>query len=215
MSEIITHPLEIKVTEEPGFFEGYGSIFGARDHDGDIVERGAFASSLKSRIPALLWQHNPAQPIGRFDEVREDERGLYVKGRLALTGKGAEAYALLKMGAMNGLSIGFVTKEASRDVKSGVRTISRAELVEVSLVTFPANELARVQAVKSIAPARSPKEFEQFLREAGFSRSHAKAITAKGFRPFQNRREAGLEGLTFMPERLRLQAATLSKKLEN
>jgi len=215
MKETITHALEVKVAADPGCFEGYGSVFGATDRDGDIVQKGAFAGSLLERMPALLWQHKQAEPIGRFDEVREDARGLFVRGRLALTGKGAEAYELLKMGAVNGLSIGFVTREASRDEENGLRTISRADLMEISLVTFPANDLARVQSVKSSQTPGTPKDFERFLREAGFSRSHAKAITAKGFKPFSDLRDAGLEGLSILPERLRLQAETLLRKLEN
>jgi len=183
-------PLEIKAEDgdtAPGSFEGYGSVFGNRDRDGDIVAPGAFTDSLKSRLPALLWQHDQKAPIGTFDEVREDARGLYVKGRLAMSGRGKEAYDLLKMGALNGLSIGFVSKEASRDPATGVRNIHKADLMEVSLVTFPANELARVADVKSgfdmddgtINGARS---FERLLRNNGFSRSRAKAITAKGFK---------------------------------
>ena len=142
-------PLEIKAGAEPGTFEGYGSIYDSVDRDGDIVTRGTFTNSLKMRTPALLWQHNPKEPIGRFDEVREDTKGLYVKGRLTREGRGKEAYELLKMGALNGLSVGFVTKESLRDDTSGVRTITKADLMEISLVTFPANELARVHAVKS------------------------------------------------------------------
>jgi len=203
--ETINLPLEIKATEgegtAPGTFEGYGSVFGNADRDGDIVERGAFAESLKGGLPALLWQHDQKQPIGRFDIVREDKRGLFVKGRLSQTGKGLEAYELLKMGALNGLSIGFVTKEASREAVTGTRRIMRADLMEVSLVTFPANELARVASVKAHKGAQSQhkdldvmetmefddeindvRSFERLLRGNGFSRSRAKAITAKGFR---------------------------------
>lgn len=184
---VIDLPLEVKAEGEPGSFEGYGAIFGNIDRDGDIVSKGAFADSLKARLPALLWQHNPKEPIGRFDVVREDEKGLFVKGRLSQSGKGREAYELLKMGALNGLSIGFVTKEAQRDRGKGTRTITRADLMEVSLVTFPANELARIETVKQQGPAgtaeelNTPRAFERMLRSAGFSRSRAKAITSKGF----------------------------------
>jgi HK97 family phage prohead protease len=202
-------PLELKTTDDAdrgaqagangadradwGTFEGYGSVFGNQDRDGDIVARGAFADSLKAGLPALLWQHDQKSPIGRFDVVREDKRGLYVKGRLSMSGRGREAYDLLKMGALNGLSIGFVTKEASRDKITGARTIVKASLMEVSLVTFPANELARVEAVKSThpvtvtTPEQNPmisdtRTFERLLRDNGFSRTRAKAITAKGFK---------------------------------
>lgn len=203
---ILCLPLEIKRAAlspaEEGIFEGYASVFGNRDSDGDQVAPGAFSESLKEILPALLWQHKQAEPIGRFTEVREDTRGLYVKGQLAMSGRGEEAYELLKMGALDGLSIGFVAKEASRDQTTGVRTIHKADLMEVSLVTFPANKLARVSSVKSTdGPDHGPKvavataiwdgtengiqdvrAFERFLRKSGFSRARAKAITAKGFK---------------------------------
>lgn len=181
--------LETKDSAPDGTFEGYGAVFGNTDRDGDIVAPGAFAESLKERLPALLWQHNVKEPIGRFDVVREDKKGLYVKGRLSAHGRGREAYDLLKMGALDGLSIGFVTKEAQRSRASGTRTITKADLMEVSLVTFPANELARISTVKQRTDLMThddtiddPRSFERFLRENGFSRSRAKAITAKGFR---------------------------------
>jgi HK97 family phage prohead protease len=183
-TETLSLPLEIKADSDPGCFSGYGAVFGNKDRDGDVITPGAFAASLKARKPILLWQHDTKSPIGAFDEVREDGRGLYVKGRLSMEGKGAEAYSLLKLGALNGLSIGFVTREACRDSVKGARVITKADLMEVSLVTFPANELARVESVKTadhggIDNARS---FERLLRENGFSRSRAKAITAKGFK---------------------------------
>lgn len=191
---VLDLPLEVKADGAPGSFEGYGAVFGNTDRDGDVVAKGAFADSLKGRMPALLWQHNPKEPIGRFDVVKEDAKGLYVKGRLSMSGKGKEAYDLLKLGALNGLSIGFVTKEALRNRATGTRTIKSAELMEISLVTFPANELARVQSVKQVqtmegdvvpqpaADIETPRDFERMLRDAGFSRARAKAITAKGFR---------------------------------
>ncbi len=144
--------LEIKALpeDEIGVFEGYGAVFGNIDSDGDIIAKGAFADSLRLRTPKMLWQHNAREPIGVFTEVKEDENGLYVKGKLINTGRGAEAYELLKMGALDGMSVGFKTKQASRDHGTGRRTIMQAELMEVSLVTFPANELATVTAVKSL-----------------------------------------------------------------
>ncbi len=192
-SQLLSLPLEIKAEGDTGIFEGYGAIFGNKDRDGDIVARGAFAESLKGGMPAMLWQHDQKAPIGKFDEVREDDKGLYVKGKLVMQGRGLEAYELLKMGALNGLSIGFVTKEASRDPASNTRTISKADLMEISLVTFPANELARVNNVKAAfteteetkmfePPISDMRSFERLLRENGFSRSRAKAITAKGFK---------------------------------
>ncbi len=174
--------LEVKAGSEPGTFEGYGAIFGNRDNDNDIVVKGAFVDSLKERTPAMLWQHNTKEPIGRFLDVREDDKGLYVRGKLSMKGKGAEAYELLSMGAMDGLSIGFVTKEATRDAASGTRTIQKADLMEISLVTFPANEMARIDSVKAASAISDERSFERFLRASGFSRSRAKTITAKGFK---------------------------------
>lgn len=178
--------LEVKAGDEPGTFEGYGAIFGNRDNDNDIVVKGAFADSLQARMPAMLWQHNMKEPIGRFMDVREDDKGLYVRGKLSMKGKGAEAYELLSMGAMDGLSIGFVTKEATRDAATGTRTIHKADLMEISLVTFPANEMARIESVKAANMIADERAFERFLRSSGFSRNRAKTITAKGFKADMN-----------------------------
>ena len=131
--------------------QGYASLFGAVDQGGDVVQSGAYARSLKAleregRRVKMLWQHDPAQPIGVWDEVREDEKGLYVKGRL-LDGiaKAKEAIALIEAGAIDGLSIGYRTKRAGKTEK-GQRLLSELELWEVSLVTFPMLANARVGA---------------------------------------------------------------------
>lgn len=131
--------------------EGYASLFGRRDQGGDVVRSGAYAASLKAlgaagRRVKMLWQHDPAQPIGIWDEVREDATGLWVKGRiLTEVEKGREAAALLAAGAIDGLSIGYRTLRAERDGK-GQRVLSELELWEVSLVTFPMLAEARVAA---------------------------------------------------------------------
>lgn len=129
-------------------FSGYGSVFGVLDSYGDIVAKGAFAASLKKRRPKMLWQHDPTMPIGVWEEVREDAIGLFMRGRLAETAEGDRAYELLKMDALAGLSIGFRTIKSSFDEATGIRTLTEVELWEVSLVTFPANEVAVVSAVK-------------------------------------------------------------------
>jgi len=130
---------------------GYASLFGATDQGGDVVEKGAYAASLQ-RLSAsggrvkMLWQHDPAQPIGVWDDVHEDARGLYVKGRiLAEVERGREAVALLAAGAIDGLSIGYRTLQATRDGK-GQRLLAELDLWEVSLVTFPMLPEARVAA---------------------------------------------------------------------
>lgn len=131
--------------------EGYASLFGRKDQGGDIVQKGAYAASLKRLAAAggrvkMLWQHDPRQPIGVWDEVREDATGLWVKGRiLTELDRGREAAALLGAGAIDGLSIGYRTVKVERDGK-GRRLLTELELWEVSLVTFPMLTEARVQA---------------------------------------------------------------------
>ena len=131
--------------------EGYASLFGDEDRGGDIVEKGAYAASLKrltaeGRHVKMLWQHDPAQPIGVWDEVREDDKGLYVKGRLLETVERArEAAALIAANAIDGLSIGYRTLKAVKNDK-GRRLLKELELWEVSLVTFPMLPSARVGA---------------------------------------------------------------------
>jgi HK97 family phage prohead protease len=131
--------------------EGYASLFGACDQGGDIVARGAYGASLdrlteSGRRVKMLWQHDPAAPIGIWDEVREDARGLYVKGRLLKeVARAREAAALIEAGAIDGLSIGYRTKRATKD-SQGRRLLSEVELWEVSLVTFPMLPDARVTA---------------------------------------------------------------------
>jgi uncharacterized protein len=150
--------------------EGYASLFGRRDQGGDIVQKGAYAASLKAleaarRRVKMLWQHDPAQPIGIWDEVREDTTGLWVKGRiLTEVEKGREAAALLAAGAIDGLSIGYRTLRAERDGK-GQRVLSELELWEVSLVTFPMLSEARV-AAKSDALDATWNDLAVFFEDA-------------------------------------------------
>ena len=131
--------------------EGYASLFGLADTGGDVVERGAYTASLQALSKAgqsvkMLWQHRPEEPIGTWDEVRETEKGLYVKGRLLPdVARACEAAALLRAGAIDGLSIGYRTVKATKDTK-GQRLLNELELWEVSLVTFPMLPEARVGA---------------------------------------------------------------------
>jgi HK97 family phage prohead protease len=180
-------PFETKAVTEDRSFEGYGSVFGVLDSYDDVVAKGAFAKSLRGggrggRTPALLWQHDAKTPIGVYTDMREDDTGLFVKGRFSKTAKGDEAYELLKDGALSGLSIGFTTSKAQMDEKTGVRTLTEVDLWEVSLVTFPANQSARVTGVKADGSLPTEREFEEFLRDAGFTRNHAKFIISKGYR---------------------------------
>lgn len=153
--EVRSFALQIKAAGDDGTVEGYGSVFGVRDNYDDVIAKGAFIQSLKDHkaagtMPAMLWQHDADKPIGVWTEMVEDEKGLRIKGQLAMeTVKGKEAHALLKMGALNGLSIGFMSKEWAYDRDTEVRTLTAIDLWEVSLVTFPANEKARVTNVKA------------------------------------------------------------------
>jgi HK97 family phage prohead protease len=151
----ISCALEVKALSGDGTFTGYASVFNQVDLQNEIVAPGAFIRSLKqwrqqNRAPAMLWMHDPTQPIGLWLTVREDSNGLHVEGKLGLrTQKGGEAYELLKLGALTGLSIGYRVVASRVDAKRKVRVLTDVDLFEVSLVTFPANEAARVSEVKS------------------------------------------------------------------
>lgn len=181
--------LEWKATEE-GVIEGYGSVFDNVDLGGDIIAPGAFTNSLRApRKVKMLWQHDAEKPIGIWDTLEEDGKGLRVSGRiLTEIDKGRESLALVKAGAIDGLSIGYRTIK-SMD-RNGKRVIMQADLWEVSLVTFPMNELARIDAVK--AAAMTERELERKLtRDAGFTRSVALALMAGGYDAVKAMRDAG------------------------
>lgn len=175
--------------EKMGLFEGFGSVFGNVDSHGDIVQKGAFSESLGRRgMPIMLWQHDQKEPIGKFISAKETPEGLHVTGELFIEDipRARQAYRLLKEGAMKGLSIGFRTLEDDVDAE-GNRTIKKVDLYEVSLVTFPSNELANVTAVKSDdTPPDNERDFEKFLRKNGYSRTAAKAITTHGIKGYEN-----------------------------
>lgn len=195
-TRILDFNAELKaVGGDNGEFEGYGSVFNVVDSYNEVVDKGAFVESLKNfGMPALLWQHRSSEPCGVYTDCYEDEKGLRVKGQLNLeTQVGREAYALLKQGALKGLSIGFRTEDEWQDTANKVTHLRRVRLYEVSLVTFPANAAANVEAVKS-APDNI-RDFENFLREAGYSRNDANLIASKGFNALMTRREGGELGL--------------------
>lgn len=177
---------EIKAVDETGMFSGYGSVYSVVDEGDDVVMPGCFTESLKDcaakgRMPAMLWQHSSREPIGAYTAMKEDAVGLFVEGKLALkTQRGAEAYELMKMKALSGLSIGFMTREDSYDQKTGIRTIKKADLWEVSVCTFPMNDQARIGAVKTIEEIGDLNGAELYLREVGgVSRSEAKALVSR------------------------------------
>lgn len=197
----LARPFQIKSLDEDGTFSGYGSVFGVEDSYGDVVERGAFKASLaawvaKGRMPALLWQHDAREPIGVYTKMTEDDHGLYVEGRLLVSDDplAKRAYAHLKAGSISGMSIGYVIPRGGGewDPQTETYRLKQVDLWEVSLVTWPANDDARVDAVKSAID--SPREFERFLRDAGLSRSQAKALMGGGYKAL-DQREADDGGL--------------------
>jgi len=161
---------ELTVTDG-SVIEGYASLFGDRDRGGDIVEKGAYARSLarlvaEGRQVKMLWQHDPAQPIGVWDEVREDDKGLFVRGRLLDTvARAREAAALVAAGAIDGLSIGYRTVRAVKNGE-GRRLLRELELWEVSLVTFPMLPSARVRAKGDPLADDALRELAAALRDA-------------------------------------------------
>ena len=171
---------ELKADEGDGnTIVGYGSVFGNVDRGGDIVAPGAFAKSIASgRKVKMLWQHDSEKPIGVWEVITEDEKGLKVEGRFANTQKAVEARELVKMGAIDGLSIGYRITDSEFD-KDGNRLIKEAELWEISVVTFAMNESATIDAVKAAEMTKT--ELERFLTGAGMSRSVAKTLIAKGY----------------------------------
>lgn len=196
---------DIKAVNEDGTFNGYGSVFGVVDSYKEVVAPGAFTESLreleaKGRPVPVLWQHRSSEPIGAWSKLREDEHGLFGEGKILLDAGDMErrAYAHMKARTVTGLSIGYWVRESSYDEKTGIRTLSKLDLVEISLVTFPANDDARVEAVKfKLAHGELPtdREFERFLREAGFSKTRAAGLVSHGLGELR-RRESDREQTT-------------------
>ncbi|KQE74967.1 peptidase U35, partial [Acinetobacter baumannii] len=138
--------LEIKAVQEDGFFSGYGAVFGNIDWYNDVILPGAFTASIakwraKNKMPPVLWNHNDSEPIGVYTNIYEDEKGLYVEGKLLIDDvpRAKSTHALLKAGAIDGLSIGYSTKKANQQT-NGVRELVEVDLSEISIVTQPANE---------------------------------------------------------------------------
>lgn len=202
-------PLEVKLDaggSETMTFSGYGARFGNVDAVGDVIAPGAFAKTLRESKssgiwPSMLMQHGgflgggDSVPIGVWTKMEEDDKGLYVEGKLADTPRGKEAYALLKMDprpAISGMSIGYRATEWTMRSKpeDPRRTLKAVDLHEVSLVTFPANSKARVESVKSENGIETIRQFEEFLRDVGgFSHAAAKAIAAGGFKSASDPRD--------------------------
>ncbi len=211
-------PLGIADVEADGMISGYASLFGEVDLGRDRVEQGAFRKSIKARGIGgirMLFQHDPAMPIGHWQEIREDERGLFVRGQLAKSAtRAGEVLALIRDGALDGLSIGFRTVRSKTDAASGVRRILEADLWEISVVTFPMLPGARVEAVKAASRLVMPptkRDIERRLtRDAGLTRGQARALIAKGYSGLTCEREAAHITLPRLARKIR-QAATQFK----
>lgn len=184
--------MEIKSLKDSGEFEGYGSTFGGEpDSYGDIIAEGAYTKSLadhasKGTMPKMFWQHDPSQPIGKWLEASEDSKGLMMKGRLNMgVQKGQEAYALLKEGDIDGLSIGYRIKQYQKNEDDGTWLLQELDLQEVSVVSIGANENATISSVKAAKAAHdiferlkagdrlTEREFEIWLKGLGLSNSQA------------------------------------------
>lgn len=194
-------PLALKAAPDgEGRFSGYVSVFGSPDSYREVVAPGAFAASLAATLAAgrkvpMCWQHRMDEPIGQWDRLLEDEKGLYGEGTLWLD---VSPYARIaqrgmQAGCISGLSIGYFVTADSFNEAERVRTLTGIELVEASIVTDPAHSEARIDVVKAKLAAGeriTDREFEVTLREKGFSRSEAADIAAHGFKAW-SRREAG------------------------
>lgn len=190
--------LEVKaLADEDGTFEGYASVFGNVDGGNDVMSPGCFSASLAKRGTGkvkMLWQHDTRHIIGKWLEMREDSKGLWCKGKLFMgVQAGKECYELMKEGAIDSLSIGYRTKREEWDRDAEVRRLHEVDLLEVSAVTFPMNEMATISLVKSDGTLPTEREIESYLRDAGLSRNQAKALVAGGHKAMCNLRDAGSE----------------------
>jgi hypothetical protein len=162
--------------DSEGIVEGYASLFGEIDQARDVVMPGAFRETLRlrglRRIP-MLFQHDPAEPVGIWLELREDQHGLYARGRLIPeVARARELFALVKAGAIDGLSIGFRTVKGRVDPRTRIRKLDQIDLWEISIVTFPLLAGARVRAVKDArSAAQTPPDQSDrlFMRYPRFS----------------------------------------------
>lgn len=194
---------DTKAVSDDGLFSGYGSVFGVVDSYREIVAPGAFAQSLKSMADAnrtlpVLWQHDTRLPIGNWTALAEDDIGLRGNGELWLDDapEARRAWRGMKTRAITGLSIGYYVLADSYNERDRITTLNQLELVEISIVTVPANDEARIDAIKSkLAHGALPtlREFEHLLREAGFSKTQAAVIANRGLAHLLNRGEPGSE----------------------
>lgn len=183
----VSFEIDSKGMGNSGEFSGYASVFGNEDQGRDIIVEGAFDQSLEqfksgTRKPKMLWQHDPSQPIGVWEMMSSDSKGLWMKGRiLTEISRGAEAYVLMKEKAVDGLSIGYKPLDYSYDKNAkgdAIRKLNKVDLWETSVVTFPMNTEATVTDVKQL---QSPQEVERLLRKEGVPGTFAKLVASYGY----------------------------------
>jgi uncharacterized protein len=198
-------PLEIKDLTDTGTFSGYASVYGNKDSYGDIVMPGAFAKTIANRpVVKILYQHDPHMPIGK-GRLEDSEVGLLVHAQLTLAVSEAQkAFALLKDGVLDSLSIGYRVPAGGEQYDKGrdANLLQEIDLHEVSPVTFPANTLARIIGVKSRKEIQSIRDFEEILRDAGFSRSEATALASHGWKAIEQRDAGDAELAEFLTEQI-------------
>ena len=231
MQNLTCNLRELKFAADEGAqamsFTGYGAVFGNVDSYGDVIEAGAFSKFLADvksgdqPWPAMLSQHGGWQmsaedmtPIGVWTDFAEDGHGLKVSGQLADTPRGLEMYKLMKMSprpAIDGMSIGYIAKEWEPRSKpeDPKRRLKRIDLIEVSIVTRPANGKARVGSIKNDWTER---DFERLLtRDAGLSRSEALVVINQGFKSLIAMRDAGSAELAELYEAVKRREAAIPR----
>lgn len=211
-----------------GTFSGYGAVFGNKDSYGDVIQKGAFKATLKDwrtkkRFPPMLLQHgggffggssDDLVPIGKWTSMEEDDTGLLVEGELLglSTDRGTYIYEGMKAGVLDGMSIGYIAREVAygKNPEDPPRTLKKLDLVELSVVTFPANDEARIEDVK--ATDVTERDFERWLmRDAGFTRSEAIVVINEGFKALRrSTRDAGRAEADLIAEVVRSAKATIS-----
>ena len=184
-TQYIDRPFEVKAVKSDGTFEGVASPFGELDFGNDIVMPGAFTKTLaeyqeRGRKVKMLWQHQIKQPIGIYPILKETDSALVVTGQCNMqVQQGRECHALMEQGAMDALSIGYIAMREEYVKDSGVRILHEVKLMEISPVTFPMADNARITLVKSLEGVTSLSECEAILRDADFSRKEATAFIAR------------------------------------
>lgn len=232
--EYLSVDFEVKqiLEEDTEFFifEGLASTFGNIDLVDDIVMPGAFKESLETRTPVILWQHNSHEPIGVPLEIREIDAGLFLKAKLprADTLVSGRIIPQIKIKSITKMSIGFRVKEFSID-EEGVRTLEKVDLMEISLVTFPANPLASVTDFKcldidDVKEIKTCRQFEKALRDSGAFSNKAATLLASNFQgeldDQQPETDEDLESLKLLSKRIEdseisAHIKSMSQKLEN